>query len=348
MRTVIRDKYAKLDDVLRPVATDARSGVTRMPESVLAADVGGTNIRVALVDASGQILLRQESNTPKQGSAKEISKLISVLTGKILKEGSGFGPVREFGLAIPAIIDYANGAVLESPNLPHLNGFQLGPHVANNTGLDVRLENDATAAAIGEHWLGAGRGATNVIGVTLGTGVGGGLILGGEVFHGVDGTAGELGHICVEPEGPLCGCGSCGCVEQFASATAIVRQVKERFSEGHSSTLIRSANFTAADVFNAAKDGDKLSIEVFETAGYYLGIALAGLVNVLNPEVIFITGGVSGAWEMFIARTLQQVEKRAFQRPTERVKIVRGKLGDDAGILGAAKIVIAQAGKGSS
>jgi glucokinase len=319
-----------------------------MPKNVLAADVGGTNVRVALVDADGQILLRRESETPKRGSANEICELIAGIANEILREGSSHGPVKRFGLALPAIIDYANGSVLESPNLPHLNGFEIGPHVADKTGLGVKLENDATAATIGEHWLGAGRGANNVIGVTLGTGVGGGLIIEGEVFRGIDGTAGEVGHICVEPEGPLCACGSHGCVEQFASATAIVRQAKERLSKYPSSLLNRSENFTAEDVFFAAKDGDELSIEVFETAGRYLGIALAGLINVLNPDVIFVGGGASSAWELFIGQTLEEVEKRAFQRPAERVKIVLGQLGDDAGIMGAAKVVIAHADKGSS
>jgi glucokinase len=319
-----------------------------MAEYVLAADIGGTNVRVALVDAEGRILLREEADTPKRESAIEISDLISAVANRILHEGSRHRPVRAFGLAIPAIIDYSRGSVLESPNLPSLNGFEIGPYVAKKTGLPVKMENDATAATIGEHWLGAGQGANNVIGVTLGTGVGGGIILNGKVFHGVDGTAGEVGHICVEPEGPLCGCGSHGCVEQFASATAIVRQAKERLPETQSSPLNVLQDFTAEDVYNAAKDGDKISKEVFEIAGYYLGIALAGLVNVLNPDVIFIAGGASSAWEMFIGPTLEQVEKRAFQRPAERVKIVRGQLGDDAGILGAAKTVVARAGESSS
>jgi glucokinase len=319
-----------------------------MPKCVLAADVGGTNVRVALVDTNGKILIREESDTPNRGSAEEICDFISGIANNILQEANRDSPVQKFGLALPAIIDYSMFAVSESPNLPHLNGFQIGPYVVNKTGLDVKLENDATAATIGEHWLGAARDANDVIGVTLGTGVGGGLIIEGDVFHGVDGTAGEIGHICVEPEGPLCGCGSYGCVEQFASATAIVRQAKERLRRVPSSPLHGLEHFTSADVFNAAKEGDKLSIEVFETAGYYLGIVLAGLVNLLNPEVIVIAGGVSAAWEMFSVPMLKQVEKRAFQRPAERVNIVRGQLGDDAGILGAAKTVIAHAGKGSS
>jgi len=319
-----------------------------MPERVLAADVGGTNIRVALVDANGKILKREESDTPNRATAEEICRSIAADANKILHETESLGSVQKFGLALPAIIDYSTSSVVQSPNLPHLNGFGIGQYMAEHTGLDVELENDATAAAIGEHWLGGAEGANNVLCVTLGTGVGGGLIIHGNVVRGPDGTAGEVGHICVEPDGPLCGCGSHGCVEQFASATAVVRQAKERLPGAPSSPLSSLEHFTASQVFDAAKAGDPLSIEVFEVAGYYLGIVLAGLINTLNPEVIVISGGVSGAWEMFIERTRAEVEKRAFQRPAERAKIVRGQLGDDAGILGAAKRVLADADKGSS
>jgi len=319
-----------------------------MAEYVLAADVGGTNVRVALVGTDGQILSRKESNTPRHGPASEIADLISTLGKDVLEEGSQRKSAGKFGIALPAIIDYSSGAVVESPNLPHLNGFKVAPYISDRIGLEVKLENDATAATIGEHWLGAGRGAANVIGVTLGTGVGGGLIINGQVLRGPDGTAGELGHVCVEPEGPLCGCGSLGGVEQFASATAIVRLTRERLCKENSSPLDKSDEFTSEDVFKAAISGDALSIEVFRIAGYYLGIALAGLVNVLNPEIIFVAGGVARSWDLFIGATREEVEKRAFQRPAERVNIVRGQLGDDAGILGAAKTVIAQAHKGTS
>jgi glucokinase len=319
-----------------------------MPECVLAADVGGTNIRVALVDANGKILKREESDTPNRATAEEICSFIAGIANKILHESENIGSVQKFGFALPAIIDYSTSSVVQSPNLPHLDGFGIGQYMAKHTGLDVKLENDATAATIGEHWLGGAKGANDVLCVTLGTGVGGGLIIQGNVVRGPDGTAGEVGHICVEPDGPLCGCGSHGCVEQFASATGIVRRANERLPGAPFSPLSRLQHFTASDVFDAAKAGDRLSIEVLEAAGYYLGIVLAGLINTLNPEVIVITGGVSGAWEMFIGRTLEEVKKRAFQRPAERAKIVRGQLGDDAGILGAAKRVLAHADKGSS
>ena len=319
-----------------------------MPENVLAADVGGTNVRVSVVAPDGKILMRVESGTPSKGTAEEICGLISDLANKLLDQGSFSDPVRRFALAIPAIIDYSTGSVVRSPNLPHLDGFELARRVSEQTGVDVILENDATAATIGEQWLGAAKGVANVICATLGTGVGGGLIVNGQVLHGVDGTAGEIGHICLETDGPLCGCGSHGCLEQFASATAIVRLAKEKLATGAPSSLNELAVFTSTDVFEASEKGDPLSMEVFYSVGYYLGIALAGLINVLNPEVIVITGGVSAGWNAFIGPTQEQVTKRAFQQPAERVKIVRGQLGDDAGILGAAKTAIAHAGKGSS
>ena len=319
-----------------------------MPERVLAADVGGTNVRVAVVSADGQILKREESDTPNKGTAEEIGNVISELANKLFPEETGSGTVQKFGLAMPAIIDYSSGTVLRSPNLPNLDGFDMARYVADRTGLEVIMENDATAATLGEQWLGAAKGVANVVCLTLGTGVGGGLIINGQVIHGADGTAGEVGHMCLEPGGPPCGCGSQGCLEQFASATAIVRQAKEKLSTGVASSLLELPMFTSLDVFHASEHGDQLSIEVFESVGYYLGIALAGLVNLLNPEVIVITGGASAGWDAFIGPTLEEVRKRAFQQPAERVKIVRGQLGDDAGILGAAKTAIAHTGKGSS
>jgi glucokinase len=212
-------------------------------------------------------------------------------------------------------------------------------------GIEVIVENDATAAAIGEHWLGASRGFENSICLTLGTGVGGGIILNTQPLRGPDGTAGEIGHICVDPNGHQCGCGSWGCVEQYASATAVVRIAKE-LSAGSGSTLDTSELVTAKDVYLAAKDGDKVAIETFQQMGQHLGLALAGLINALNPEAIVFAGGMSAAWDMFIDSTRDQIMKRAFREPALRVKLVRAELGDDAGIVGVASLALARVKQG--
>jgi glucokinase len=166
--------------------------------------------------------------------------------------------------------------------------------------------------------------------------VGGGIIIDGRLVRGIDGTAGEIGHIAVEPEGYPCGCGSRGCVEQYSSATAIVRLAKEQLPRFPESVLRSNLELTPLNVFEAGIAGDGLSIEVFRQAGTYLGIALGGLVNVLNPEVIVIGGGVSAGWDLFIEPLQAEILSRAFPQPGERVKLVRSELGDDAGILGAA------------
>jgi glucokinase len=170
----------------------------------------------------------------------------------------------------------------------------------------------------------------------LGTGVGGGIIIDGILLRGVDGTAGEIGHIAVEPEGYPCGCGSRGCVEQYASATAIVRIAKELMPQFPETLLRSNLELTPLDVYEAGIQGDRLSLEVFRLSGTYLGIALGGLVNVLNPEAIVVGGGVSAGWALFIEHLESEIKRRAFPHPAERVKLMRSKLGDDAGILGAA------------
>jgi glucokinase len=219
-----------------------------------------------------------------------------------------------------------------------LDGFALAPAVAEKLGVPAVLENDANAAAIGENWIGASRGIRNSICVTLGTGVGGGIILNGSTLRGPDWSAGEIGHICVEPLGPPCGCGSNGCVEQYSSATAIVRMAREIRESYPASELHGKSGLSAFDVYEAGKSGDELAAEVFRLMGQYLGIALAGLINVLNPEVIVIGGGVAAGWDLFIGHVRDEIEKRAYCEPAKRAKLVRALLGDDAGILGAARV----------
>lgn len=314
--------------------------------NVLAADVGGTNIRVGVVDEEGNILARAEASTPSNGSPEMIASALADLSNRLIGENSV--EVSTFGLAIPGVIDFSSGRVSRSPNLPQLNRIEFGRVVAEATGLSVVLENDATSAAIGEHWLGAARGYSNAICITLGTGIGGGLIINGVPFAGADGTAGEVGHICVEPEGHPCGCGSRGCVEQYASATAVVRIANEMLDSGKASKLRGKDSFSARDIYESAVDGDELALTVFEIAGRYLGIACADLVNVLNPEVIVFTGGLSAAMNVMIGPTVSEMKKRAYQQPAERVKLLSGELGDDAGILGAAKQAFAKAYKRNS
>ncbi len=310
-------------------------------EYVLAGDLGGTNLRIAAVSSSGTVIRHLSEPTPTTGVAADIIDAIcrAAEAASIAAGGNDERPL-SFGLALAALVSVQDGRTLSSPNLPELDDLHLADALSERLRLKVVLENDATAAAIGEHWLGSSSGIDNSVFVTLGTGVGGGLILNGQVYRGVDGTAGEIGHICVEPEGLSCGCGSHGCVEQYSSATAIVRMAGELMRHDSTSPLSKRANFTSEDVYNAAAAGDPVSLETFRQMGRYLGIALAGLVNVLNPELIVIGGGAAGGWEFFIDPLRSELLARAFPHPAGRVRLARASLGDAAGILGAARVAL--------
>jgi glucokinase len=309
-------------------------------EYVLAADVGGTNLRIAAVTGDGSIVCQITEPTPQTGAADDVIDAISRVAESCVAESRIDRRPVAFGLALAALVSVCEGRALSSPNLPELNGLFLANTLSERLDLPVVLENDATAAAIGEHWLGSSKGVENSVFVTLGTGVGGGLILDGRVYRGVDGTAGEIGHICVEPDGVNCGCGSHGCVEQYASATAMVRIAGELLQQDRSSSLNQHARFTSKDVYDAAVAGDAVSLGTFRIMGRYLGIALAGLVDVLNPELIVIGGGAAAGWDFFIEHVRSEIQARAFRDPATRVQIVRASLGEAAGILGAARVAL--------
>lgn len=312
---------------------------------VLASDLGGTNLRMAAVNSKGEILYRTKKDTPKTDRADEIMRVIIEAAEECIENSGGIEKILGFAVAAPATVNAEQGVILKAPNVPSLDGFRMIAAIENELKVEAILENDANAAAVGENWIGASKGYKNSIAVTLGTGVGGGIIIDGKVLRGVDGTAGEIGHICVEPLGAPCGCGSRGCVEQYASATAIVRQTQELASQYPKSELLEKTRLTSKDVFEAGETGDELALEVFRRQGFYLGIALAGLINVLNPEVIVIGGGAAAGWDLFMPHLLEQVEKRTYREPRVRAKFVKAVLGDDAGIMGAARLAFDNAGK---
>jgi glucokinase len=309
-----------------------------MKEIVLAADLGGTNMRMAAVDRDGNILYRTKRETPKTDRADAIVSAMVEAANECHKATKNIGEVKAISAAVPSGIDYKNGIIVKAPNVPSLDGFRMAAALESELNIPCVLENDANAAAVGEQTFGAAKGFKSAIAVTLGTGVGGGIIINGKVLRGIDGMAGEIGHVCVEPFGHPCGCGSRGCVEQYSSATAIVRLTHELENRYPKSTLQNKSRLTSADVYEAGKKGDELALEVFRQMGFYLGVALASLINVLNPEVIVIGGGASAGWDLFMPHTQEQVSKRSYGVSSQRVKIVRAALGDDAGILGAAQL----------
>jgi len=308
-----------------------------MKEIAIAADLGGTNLRMAAIDEGGAILFRTRRETPRVSRPEEIVQAI-VESAVECRSNCPDYTVRAISMAVPGTVSVERGVITKAPNLPALDGFRIVAALESELGIKSILENDANAAALGESWLGASKGVQNSICVTLGTGVGGGVIIGGVILRGMDGTAGEIGHICVEPFGVSCGCGSRGCLEQYSSATAIVRLAKELKAQYPKSNLQAHSQLTAHDVYRAGLEADELALEVFRRMGFYLGIALAGLINVLNPETIVIGGGASAGRDLFLPHLQNTINERAYREPAERAQISFAELGDDAGIVGAARL----------
>ncbi len=316
-------------------------------------DLGGTNLRVAVVDDAGKLLEKLTTGTQvTRGRDRVITELcadILQLAGKFKSAGTLVG----IGIGVPGIIDMHTGMVHESPNLPGWHNYPVRDDIERRLGTRVILENDANAAAMGEFWLGAGRDYDSMCMFTLGTGVGGGIILDGKIWHGMTGMAGELGHLTIEPEGAPCGCGNNGCLEQYASATAIVRMAKEAIAGGQAPELQRAlgdnAEFSAKIVYQMAIQGDEPARVIFRRVGRALGIGVADMINALNLPIFVLGGGVASAWEAFSPYIFEEVKRRSFvyrataPQDTGRVQrdatqITRALLGSDAGLFGAARL----------
>ena len=302
---------------------------------VFAVDLGGTHLRVALVDEAGRILKQLKQETPKGDSALCI---VEALVNAAQQWGCDKLPVEAASILVPGAVDCEKAVVVQAPNLPSLVNFKLKAELEQRLGWPVFLENDANAAAVGEMWMGAARCCRDVVSVTLGTGVGGGVILDGKLWRGSHGSAGEIGHTAVDPfSGLKCKCGNIGCLELFASATAIVRMTRENLASFPESRL-KSEELTAAKVYEAGVSGDELALAVFKRFGMYLGIGLANLINLIDPQIIVISGGAVNGWDLFAPEMYRQVEERAFRTTAQQVKIARAECGDNAGLLGAARL----------
>jgi glucokinase len=242
-------------------------------------------------------------------------------------------------VVVPGSVHADTGLVVNAPNVPAIVDFALLPALADQLQRTVLIENDANAAAVGELWLGAAVGCQTIVCFTLGTGVGSGVILKGELWRGIDGTGGEIGHTSVDPFGVVpCKCGGFGCLEVYASATGIVRIARDLLPAYPQSTLhtIAAVDLSAKEIAAAAHRRDDGALAVFEKMATYLGVGLANVVNTFNPEAIVIAGGVAAAFDLFAPRAREEMMRRAFPVPAQRCQIVKAQCGDDAGLLGAA------------
>lgn len=337
-----------------------------MPDFSIGVDLGGTNLRIAAIGASGALLEKITLGTKlafgRDHVIDEMCDAILRLSNKYRDSGKFVGA----GIGIPGIIDMQTSMLRKSANLPGWEDYPVRAEIERRLGARMVLENDAKMAALGEQWLGAARGVPNVAVITLGTGIGGGILLGGKIWRGMNGMAGEFGHVTVEPEGHPCGCGSRGCAERYASASAVMRMAREAIASGHAPSLAEAAasdaEFGAKAIYNLAVQGDEQALRIFRTFGRYLGIMLAGAVNVLNLDMFVIGGGVSSAWDAFAPTMFEELRARSIvyaatapsdplgdislgkksataqaETQSERKTIItRALLGSDAGLYGAA------------
>jgi glucokinase len=339
-----------------------------MPDYSIGVDMGGTNLRIAAISTEGQLL---EKITTGVKLALGRDYVIGEMCDAILHLMERYRSLGRFlgaGIGVPGIIDVEAGMMRKSANLPGWTDYPVRDEIERRLGARVFLDNDANVAALGEKWLGAARDAADMAMITLGTGIGGAIILNDKIFYGMSGMAGEFGHVTIEPNGVPCGCGNHGCAERYASATAVVRMAREAIARGDAPELAQAANsdpdFSAKSVYDLAMKGDAAAQRIFTRFGEALGILLADLVNILDLDMFVIGGGVVSAWDAFAAKMFSELRERslvyAASAPEDpgaeregasaqitsytrrKTIITRAILGSDAGLYGAARVPASQ------
>jgi glucokinase len=314
---------------------------------IIGVDLGGTTTKLAFVTETGEIIEKWEIPTDVSDEGK---KIIGNIAQAIREKLAGLGKTKEdilgIGMGAPGPADLKKGIIYEAVNLGWKNEYPIKQSLEYEISLPVVIDNDANCAALGEMWRGAGNGARDLVCVTLGTGVGGGVIANGDIVQGTKGAAGEIGHITAVPEGGApCNCGKSGCLETIASATGIVRIALENLKQHQTGGELyqlyqQNGTVTAKDVFDAARNDDSLAKSVVNEVAYHLGMALANIANMLNPEKIVIGGGVSKAGDVLLKPVSDYFQKHAFPRVASSTKLVLATLGNDAGVIGAAWLVL--------
>ena len=312
---------------------------------VLGVDLGGTKISVGAMTADGtrQLGEHTEPTLAAEGADAVVGRIVSLIKATIaavMKErGARRDDILGVGIGSPGPLDRERGLVITTPNLGWHN-FPLRDRVADATGLRATLDNDANCATLGEWWIGAARGGRNVVSMTIGTGIGGGLILDGKLYHGSSDVAGEIGHTSIEFNGRRCKCGNEGCLEAYASGPATAERAREALSGGESSALVTMAGgdlstLTAQHVYAAALQGDRVAREIVRETARFIGAGIANLLNIFNPDVVVLAGGVAEAGEELFAPVRMEVRRRAFKPAVEACRIVPGALHGAAGVVGA-------------
>ena len=296
-----------------------------MADYTIGLDLGGTNLRAAAIDKSGSMLQKVAVSTDPSSRERMLEDIVGVIDR--VKGRCGPEGLVGIGVGVPGFILMKEGVILNSNNLSALENFPFRDEIQKRLGTPFILENDANAAALGEKWMGAGTEVDDLVLLTLGTGIGGGIVIDGRALHGYLGMAGELGHLTVVPNGNPCGCGNRGCLEKHASASAVAAMAK---------LLNLGEDLTSKQVYEMALSGNENAKRVFELMGEALGVALAMLVNAFNFPLYLLSGGALGAWEFFAPKMLETVRWRSFTYRATKTRIEKATLGDEAGLYGAA------------
>ncbi|MFH1028274.1 MAG: ROK family protein [Pseudomonadota bacterium] len=314
-----------------------------MPDCTIGIDIGGTNLRLALINADGSVVARRRlPSLIAEGRDAFCGRLLLGIEELRRDAESLDVDIAGIGVGIPGLVG-SDGVIHSSVNMRPLDGFNLATFLTSKTGLKVESANDANAIAVGEQLYGAGRGLSSFMVVTIGTGLGSGLILDGMLWKGAGGFAAEFGHVTVNPDGDLCPCGNYGCLERYVSADALQRFIVRAFP----AEADRYRIITAEDLARMARGGDRVAGEAFNYMGKWLGIALASLFNLLNLEAVIIGGGVGASLDLFEQSIRDELSKRCFSEMMTEIKILKGALGDDAGLFGAAALACKRAGNTS-
>jgi glucokinase len=308
----------------------------------IAIDIGGTHIRAAAYEPDSTKPIAHNKTRTLAKEPGVFDRLVQAVES-IWQEGQ----VSSIGIASPGPLDPRSGTILDTPNIPQWKNFPVGPKLSERFGVPVYLDNDANMAAFGEWHFGAGKGHPDMVYLTISTGIGGGVVSNNRLVQGYRGMGAELGHMMIDPNGPLCGCGHPGHVESFCSGPAIVRHVKEQLSAGQKSTLQPDPNLTPAQIADAAQTGDSLAISAFKRAGHYLGMAVANYLAIFDPSILIFGGGVSQVGDLLFEPFKESLRKYVFHpHYLDDLTITKAALGDDAGLLGALALArLSQAGE---
>jgi len=307
-------------------------------------DIGGTNVKIALVDEKGIIAYSNSVPTrAEMGYEYTIQNIINTIKESLKESNNDIANVGGIGFGLPGQIDSMNGIVRLLPNIPGWVEVPLAKIVQSEFNVPVKLDNDVRVATLGELNFGAGKGCQNLVCITVGTGVGSGIVLNGQLVRGASMTAGELGHVIVEKDnGQICGCGARGCLEAYASGPSVVKMAKDYIAGGKSTKfkeIAQGNEITPFMVYEAAKQGDAVAKQIFNIVGEYLGVALVSVVNLLNPEKIIVGGGVGQAGDLILNPVREAIQRRCIPTSAAAVEVVQAQLGESAGVVGASILV---------